>query len=274
MGIGLGMLGLGLTSSLVGRQGGASYSAEAEALFARFTTPPTESRKALIDTFITSLKTAGVWTKLDALWVMAAADEQAARQNWKQDLYNLTAISSPTFTADRGFTNNGSTSHLTTGFTPSTAGGQWTLDSAHLGVWSRTNAVVAGAVMGGRTTSTTGQALMTLRSTSDVCTVRINQDGTVSSTNTNSSGDFIARRSVAASAALYRNGAVVVSGAAVSTTLPAAAIVIGGINTGGVVTTSNTYELAQASLGATLSDAEITAFYNAKLTYLQAVGAA
>ena len=39
---------------------------EAAAFVERFAAPPTEARKALIDTLIGSLKTGGVWGKADA----------------------------------------------------------------------------------------------------------------------------------------------------------------------------------------------------------------
>ena len=52
---------------------------------------------------------------MEGLWVTAAADAQAGRQNWVQDAYNLTTVKSPTFTADRGYQGNGTTSYLWTG---------------------------------------------------------------------------------------------------------------------------------------------------------------
>ena len=60
---------------------------------------PTNARKALIDALITSLKSAGVWAKLDVLWIPAAHDSQAGRLNWKSPgTFTLAEVSSPTFT--------------------------------------------------------------------------------------------------------------------------------------------------------------------------------
>ncbi|WP_336802535.1 hypothetical protein, partial [Kaistia sp. MMO-174] len=72
--------------------------------FARLTNQPTTARKKLYNDLIVSLKTAGVWAKLDALYVLAAADAQAARQNLVANAYNISASGSPVFTADRGYT--------------------------------------------------------------------------------------------------------------------------------------------------------------------------
>ena len=113
--------------------------------FSPFTTPPDPTRKALINTLVKSLKAAGVWTKLDALYLFAAADAQAARRNWIQDLYNATAVSSPTFAADRGYTGDGAAAYLDTGFNPSTASSpKLTQNSAHASAWDRTSRAADG----------------------------------------------------------------------------------------------------------------------------------
>jgi hypothetical protein len=269
----LGPLGLGLTSSLTGRQSG--FSAEALALFARFTTPPTEARKSLINNRIAAAKASGAWDLRDGFYMMAAADAQAGQRNWKADAFNLSPQGTIAFEADRGYTGDGSTGYLATGFNPSTAGGQFALDSAHLSVWSRTDAQLASASIGARTTSTTGQSLMTLRNTSNQASIRLNQDAAGSTpANSNSSGGFVTRRSASNALATFRNGVSLGAGSSTSTSLPNADIVIAGINTGGVVTTSNNYQIASAGFGGGLTDAQILAEYNADLAYLQGVGAA
>src|SRR5690606_35810663 len=99
------------------------------------TTPPTRARQLLINTTITNLIAAGLWPKLDVLYLLAAADEQAARLNWKNPgTFTCTAVNSPTFTADRGFAGDGSTSYLDTNFNISSASGRlYEQNSAHIG---------------------------------------------------------------------------------------------------------------------------------------------
>lgn len=260
-----------LFSPLVGKWGGIVPAAEA--LFARFTTPATDARKTLINNRIVAAQTSGAWSVYDGFGLVGA-DAQATQRNWKQDLYNLTPQGNMAHEADRGYTSDG-TGHLATGFNPSTAGGQWTLNSAHMSIWSRTNAQSANTAMGARTTSTTGQALLTLRNTSDQTSLRLNQDAAGGTpTNTNSSGGFVTRRSASNAQATFRNGASLGTGTTVSASLPNAALVIAGINTGGVVTTGNTYQFAGWSWGGNLTDAMILAEHNANLAYLQGVGAA
>lgn len=96
----------------------SSYCAEATALFARMTTPPTDARKTVINNFITGAKTAGIWQKWDAVYVLAASTQQAALLNWISDTNNATAENSPSFVADSGFKSDGSTSWVNSHFNP------------------------------------------------------------------------------------------------------------------------------------------------------------
>jgi hypothetical protein len=264
-----------MISPVAGTGGGASYDADASALFARFTTPPTDARKALINTMILSLKTASVWSKLDALYVLAAADSQAARQNWIQNLYNATAVSSPTFTADRGYQGDGASSYLTTGFTPSSAvSPKYVQNSAHLSVWSRTDVESSGVIMGARTGAFSNQALIQPRVTGSVLVGRINQNGNGANlTNGNSSGHIISNRTDSANRKGFRNGVSLGSLAEATNAVPTAAIFVGAYSDNGTPGGFGTWQIAASSIGASLSDAEALAFYNALQTYMTAVGA-
>src|SRR5882672_7716492 len=61
---------------------GGSYSPQATALFAAMIVQPSPTRKTQIDNLILALIAAGVWAKLDRLWVFAAHTEQAGQLNW------------------------------------------------------------------------------------------------------------------------------------------------------------------------------------------------
>lgn len=256
--------------------GGVSYETESLAIFAAFTTPPDTTRKGNINTMVAALKTAGVWSKLDVMYAFAAADSQASLINWKNPgTFNASAVNTPTFTTDRGYAGNGSTSYVNSTFTPSTAGGNFVLNSAHLGLWSRTNAQAAAVTMGARTTSTTEESLLRPRDTGNLTLGRINKaGGGVNPANTDSSGHFVTRRSGGTAAAIHRNGSSLGSNTEGSTALPQFPIFIGALNTAGSASSFSTYQIAAAHWGSSLSDTEITDTYNALLAYLQAVGAA
>jgi hypothetical protein len=255
-----------------------SYSDEAETLFAAFSAEPDATRKGVIDALIVSLKTASVWDKLDCLWLTAAHDAQAAGINWKVPAtFALTVVNSPTFAADRGYTGNGTSSYLSTGFTPSTAGGVYAQNNAHVGVWSRTSAQSGtGVSMGGEGTTNTVSSRLFLRNTSDVAVARLNQgpSGGVGTASLDGSGHFVGRRSASNAVALFRNGASIGTSTTNSTGLTTVPLYFGAYNDEGVAAGFAPRQHAAAHLGSSLTDQNIADLYAAMLTYMQAVGAA
>lgn len=120
---------------------GVTLDAAAAAIFDAMTTPPSDARKALINTAVVALKNGGLWSKLSSLQVYAAADNQAARVDWANPARVAVAVNSPTFTANRGFTGDGATSYIDTQFS-SVGDANWT--SATSGMFGgRVNGVPA-----------------------------------------------------------------------------------------------------------------------------------
>jgi len=93
-----------------------------QAVYDAMDVQPDAARKLLICQTITALKSAGLWDKLDLLFMFAAHDEQAGRINWVSPGYVLTRYNSCTFTTDRGFTGDNVSMYL--------AGGNITLNQA------------------------------------------------------------------------------------------------------------------------------------------------
>lgn len=247
---------------------GPSLLPETQALIARFTTPPTTARALLINDLIGSLIAAGIWSKLDALYVMAQYDAQAARRNWIADQYNLTSVSGPSFAADRGYTGDGTTSYLSTSFNPSTAvSPKYTITNGHQGIWSRTNLANAGSdspEFGGSARaylarSGTTPGLMRGR----IQTVEVNiATGAFP-------GHGIASRTASNVWEGYAQG--VDAGGGTETNISI------GNETWRVLSNAAAFgvnQIAAAHSGAGLSSAEALALYSALNTYLQAVGAA
>lgn len=82
------------------------------------------------NTLLSSLKTDGVWSKLDTFANFATdGDSNFALIDWKK-LTQYTAVNSPTFTANEGFMGNGTSSYIDTKFNPSTQGVNYTLINA------------------------------------------------------------------------------------------------------------------------------------------------
>ena len=75
------------------------------------------------------------WDNFDAFYVFACDNQTVARQNWAQNAYNLTEVNSPTWTKYLGYTGDGATMYLDTGFTP-TASDKFKANSMSFGVFS------------------------------------------------------------------------------------------------------------------------------------------
>ncbi len=270
-------IGIDLSPVNPTKGGGVTYDADTSALFARWTTQPDATRKGLVDAVFKTPGIKPILAKLDFLHVYAAHDSQAARQNWLRDLFNATAIGGPTFTADRGYTGNGSSSYINTNFNPGDGGSyQYLLDSAHLGFWSRTELAATVFDIGSRGSSTTRLATILARLSGDNAGYRLNEDGGGTlAANASSIGHFVARRSGAGATALFKNGSSIGTGSVGSsvTGLQNASMFVGSVSQSGTPTTFSTRQYAVAHGGASLTDAEITALYGALSTYLTAIGA-
>lgn len=73
---------------------------------------PGATRAGHYTTMINSLVSAGVFAKLDGLYMFAAASQATALTNIISSLYSATAFNSPTFTTDVGFAGNGSNAYI------------------------------------------------------------------------------------------------------------------------------------------------------------------
>ena len=250
----------------------AAYTPQARALFARLATQPAPARAAAYDAMIRALLAAGVWSKLDALYLLAAADAATALTNLKQSSYGLTAVNSPAFTADRGYTGNGTTQYLNPGFTPSTAGGNLVQNSGSIFWWIRT-----------RNAGSAGDAVGAYASSTDIFMDLVNPGVGIRFNSTNSAdlsggstaaqaGMWAASRESSTRVAGYYNGVEEVSSnAKKSSGLTANPMIVLGQK---ATTNLCKDEISAAGFGAGLNATEHAAVYNAIHNYLQAVGAA
>jgi len=119
----------------------AAFSASATAYFNQVTSNGgslTNAEKTYINTFIGALGTD--FAEFDRLWIHGLSNSVAARTSLANPTSTMiTAVNSPTFTASQGYTGNGTNSYLNTNYNPTTNGVKYTLDSASLYVYSRTD---------------------------------------------------------------------------------------------------------------------------------------
>lgn len=248
---------------------GVRYSGEASALFARMATQPDMARKMLIDTTIRALMAAGIWSKLDVLYLFAAHNAQAARLNWIQDNYAATAVSSPSFVIDRGYSSDGAASYLSSNFNPAVAvGAKFQRDSMSAALWSRTSAAMTTSIIGyyDGTKGTT----VNPRTTADQFSGRAN-DGSVllAVANTDGRGFYAVNRSGPFAEQMFKGGALVASSGAASQALANGALLTHSISG----FTFGATEIAAVAFGASLTSVEHAAMYAAIRNYLLAIGA-
>ena len=136
MALGLG-IGVYWATNLAG--GGGGFDADYQAVLDQSTsfgyTVPSAAQQTLQNTLVTDLKTAGVWDKLDVFYCFATdGDSDFATLNWKApSSHQVTKVSSPTFTANEGFTGNASSAYLDTNYNPSNDAINYALNAASFG---------------------------------------------------------------------------------------------------------------------------------------------
>jgi|SRR5215472_7775160 len=233
-------------------------------------------RETIVDNLIVGLKADGVFSKFDRLWLLAGENQPSGLTDIIADSL-ATAVNSPTFTTDRGFASNGSTSYINSGYNPSTNGVNWTLNSAHGSSWSvstPTNGALMsfGALVGGSAPFADFICNFTFGGNTGLF-FRLNQDAPPTASYTASgAGHYLGNRSGSSASQGYQNGSSLGSDSNVSTTVPNLTAYILARNNAGTADDFCTDQLAAISFGGSLSSTDVTNFYNRLRTYMTAVG--
>lgn len=262
-------------------RGSGAFSPLSLALFAAMEVQPDGARKTLINATILALVEAGVWNKLDALYLFAAHDDQAALLNWIDPggPFDATAVTSPTFTVDEGYAGNGLlaelASYVNTNCNPDSTV-HYVQDSACFGIWTRVVGDVAtqrrhGWIDAG---AAHGSYLSAFDSSNEA---RVNINGAFDSmldAVAGGTGLWVGNRSGAAAVQLYHNGASVQTGTTASVALTAPGeFWLGARNFGGDSNQTSNEQFSASVIGGSLDATEQDALYDALLSYLQGVGA-
>lgn len=266
---------LGDMAFLAASAGGGAFESETDTLLAAFSGSYDSARQTAINTLIKALKDDGIWAKLDVLRI-AGLNEADSLINWKSPgTWNSTAVNSPSFVADRGFTSSSSgTRYINTNFIPSTAGGNFSTNSAHLGVYSRTNVARFGYDLGVSQNSPARASSLLSRFTDGNCYHRINTAIEPPDPVANSQGFFVTSRTTSTLTTLYQNGSSVGTKSDGSASPNSIAIFEGTQNDNG--TPQNAYserELAAITIGGGLTGTEAANYNTALVAYLTYIGA-
>jgi hypothetical protein len=253
-----------------------AIDADAWSVITAMTVRPPFARQTLIKNLVEALKAASLWTKLDRLYVLAAADSQASLLDWKAHAAGLSVTvansTSPTFTADRGWQGGGSGTtaggYLDSNFNATVGTNQLAQDSTHLAVWNHLASTGSGA--GTFREAGGGQTLIACKNSTAVLWCQANAAASDTPTQAGDGTGFYAwSRQLAASYHAYQD-----TNDLGSVTRTSAALAAGTFRIGRGGTGYSNARVAAACWGAGLSGAEITALRNALHTYLVGVGAA
>lgn len=180
---------------------------ESSNFFARATTVTVGADKTNYDTLICGIVSDGDFSKLDVLKIWAAPDRTAAVLNLIQNAYNDTENGTVNFTAYQGYTGDGSTFYLDSGFRPDTASSpQYVLNSAVMGVYVQTNTTSGGANAENMGASNVGTAYLTTFSFGNANWIVNNSATNRAIATATSQGLWVATRTSINDVALYRNG--------------------------------------------------------------------
>lgn len=259
-------MGLFLSSARTGTSSGPTYSAEATALFARMSSQPDDTRKGLIDTFISGIVAASLWSKIDALYVFAAHDAQASLLNWKGATYDASVVGTPTFTADRGYAA-AAASYIDTNLVQNVGGTQYSQNSAIFGCYVNVAGADGTYLMG---LVTNGATRVIPKTAAGGGSYRLNTGTTSTIPDTTVStrlGAWSMIRENSTTQAVRQNGSQIHSGAANSLALIAEDFVFLRASAA-----DGSGRVASGIIGA-LTGAEEATYRGLELTYLTAIGA-
>jgi hypothetical protein len=167
-----------------------------QAVYDAMTNKPSSSKEALQRAFVTSLVSAGVWDELDGLWFLRQHSNAASEAllNWvSPGTFDATIVNSPTFTADEGFTTNGTNSYLNLNYNPTTDATNFTQNSGSIGFYTYTSSDNSGDWDMGAIDAVNGWSAIAAR-TGGTRYGRINCLSTLSDIETDGSGLRVAVR--------------------------------------------------------------------------------
>ncbi len=231
-------------------------------------------------TMIDGLVTDGIWSKIDGLYIFATNTTTTANLNVKSSSFGLTQTGTITFTADQGYTPNGSTGFLNTAYTPSSSGGSLTQNSAFAAVYIRTSRTSSATVaqMGAFSGGSNSLYLIPDISSGTMDAIMNAGAGSMNFTqaDTDIQGFWVASRtgSTTTNAFNFRTGTSSLgSNATASTGLSTDSIYIGAMNNGGSAAFFAGDQQAAVAFGGGLTSGEALSLSNRVNAYITAVGA-
>ena len=250
----------GQISAIIQTQGGTSTDPDAQAFFNRVTAAGgtlSVTEQNAVNTLTLSLKSAGIWTLMKAIYPIVGASAAACSQNLVSSSFTGTFSSGWTFTS-LGVTPNGTSAYMDTQLTPSVS---LSLNNTHLSFYSRTDNAGASITDIGSYSSNNFYTLLEIFGNQFYAL--INQSGVSSNSMATSLGHYVGSRTAVNLIKSYRNGSSFGTNTTTSLSQSTASITIGALNLGGSFQYYSNRQYSFASIGDGLSDAQAFDFYSA-----------
>lgn len=230
---------------------------------------PSSGQQTLQDAFVSQLIADGIWAKLDILYVFATdGDGNFALINWITPAsFQCSLVNAPTFTANAGYTGNGTTSYLDTNWIPSTNGVNYTLNSASFGGKINSGSASTTTVEFGASTASNVSGAYLFGRLSGSATYRANMGFSRAAATASPVGFWHGDRDLLASTHLYKDGAVFITATDNSVNSPDVSMTVGCMNNGGTKQNFSARQVSMFFAGGSLNSTEATALYNAWNTY-------
>ncbi|MEZ5425590.1 MAG: hypothetical protein R2747_04945 [Pyrinomonadaceae bacterium] len=210
---------------------------------------------AAIDTLVRAMKAGTLWAKMQAVYPFVGGSASAHAVNLANPgTFDLT-FSGGWAHASTGATPNGSTGYADTGFNLSTNS---SLNDGHQSIYSRTDASAASVAEMSAATGNSNRMMLEYGDSKFYISWG-DAGGTAGFANTDSSGYFIANRTGASVINGWIDGNKVINATRASTSLPNANLLLGKY---AAISAFSTKEIAFATIGTGLSDAEAAELYS------------
>ncbi len=235
---------------------------------------PDAARQGVLNTAIVADKTAGLWTKYDAFWLMAAHGKDSGLLNIIADEFNLTLVSTPAFTTDRGYTGNGTDAALNCNYTPASDASKYLINACSFGMYVRTNNNTGTHMMSAYDGRAERLIMLAPRESDGYGYFAINNANERTAV-ADSSGMWIISRTASNAYKIYRNGVEVVAKTGVTSgALLNAVLHLLCYNNNGTLANFSNREASLAFIGGVMTQTDVTNFQTIWVDgYLDTIGA-
>jgi hypothetical protein len=184
---------------------GSSACSQYTTFIAR-TSGTSATEQAAYQAMICGMVSDGTWSLLDTLYIFATNSQTTALLNLVSTSNTGTTHGTVSFTADQGYTGDGSTFYIDTGWQP-TDGPNFTQNSAAFGVYALTNAVNGSVQMGQDALANFDAGLkINVSGVTTRAYISAVSSNVLLATNSTENGQFSVLRTSSTATAIYLNG--------------------------------------------------------------------